>query len=191
MWVCCLLPPFTVLPINSRSNFMLSHLVFCDGFRLRRYPSVFFSKTSFEATSVVSTKVQTGFIPVSTPEGTAIDLIRYARAIGGLDRVLTVIKELGESMDQTRFVSVVETNKNLAHGQRLGWLLERVGHSALAEDLHHCTSGGKGVTSSICGWGLRKVKRMPNVLLKSFASTWRMRAILSLAGSMSRSFETK
>ena len=95
----------------------------------------FFSKRNFEATPVLSTKVQTGFIPVSTPEGTAIDLIRYARAIGGLDRVLTVLQELGETMDPLKLVDAVKTDGNLAYGQRLGWLLERASHSALAEDL--------------------------------------------------------
>ena len=95
----------------------------------------FFSKTNFKATPVVSTKVQTGFIPVSTPEGTAIDLIRYARAIGGLDRVLTVLQVLGESVDRIKLVNAVKADGNLAYGQRLGWLLERAGHSELVEGL--------------------------------------------------------
>lgn len=95
----------------------------------------FFSKRNFEVTPVVSTKVQTGFIPVSTPEGTAIDLIRYARAIGGLDRVLTVLQELGETMDMLKLVGAIKADGNLAYGQRLGWLLERAGHSELVEGL--------------------------------------------------------
>ncbi len=33
---------------------------------------------------------------------TALDLIRYARSIGGLDRVMTVLQELGESMEPAR-----------------------------------------------------------------------------------------
>jgi len=97
----------------------------------------FFSKKNLEVTPVISTKVQTGFIPVSTPESTVIDLIRYARAIGGLDRVLTVLQELGENMDRAKLVSAVEADDNLAYGQRLGWLLEKAGHSALADDLQH------------------------------------------------------
>ncbi len=95
----------------------------------------FFSKRNFEATPIVSIKVQTGFIPVSTPEGTAIDLIRYARAIGGIDRVLTVLQELGETMDRSKLVNAVMTDGNLAYAQRLGWLLERAGHSELSEAL--------------------------------------------------------
>jgi predicted transcriptional regulator of viral defense system len=84
---------------------------------------------------LVSTKVQTGFIPVSTAEGTAVDLIRYARAIGGLDRVLTVLQELGASMDRLNLVNVVKTDGNVAYWQRLEWLLERAGHSELVEGL--------------------------------------------------------
>lgn len=95
----------------------------------------FFSKRNFEATPVVSTKVQTGFIPVSTAEGTAVDLIRYARTIGGLDRVLTVLQELGESIDRSKLVNAAKADGNLAYGQRLGWLLERAGHSELVEGL--------------------------------------------------------
>ncbi len=95
----------------------------------------FFSKINFEVTPVASIKVQTGFIPVSTPEGTAIDLIRYARAIGGLDRVMTVLQELGERMDRIKLVNAVKADANLAYGQRLGWLLERAGHSELVEGL--------------------------------------------------------
>lgn len=95
----------------------------------------FFSKRNFEVTPVVSTKVQTGFIPVSTPEGTAIDLIRYARAIGGLDRVLTVLQELGETMDTLKLLGAIKADGNLAYGQRLGWLLERAGHLELVEGL--------------------------------------------------------
>ena len=53
------------------------------------------------AVEVASSHVQqikgvTGYIPVSTPEATATDLIVYARQAGGLDRVLTVLQELAE-----------------------------------------------------------------------------------------------
>jgi len=95
----------------------------------------FFSKRNLEVTQVVSIKVQTGFIAVSTPEGTAVDLIRYARSIGGLDRVLTVLQELGETIDQAKLLKSVKADGNLAYGQRLGWLLEKAGYPKLAKGL--------------------------------------------------------
>ena len=103
----------TALPINSHSNFRLSPPALCDGFRSGPCPSAF-SKRNFEAIPVVSTKVQTGFIPVSA-EGTAVDLIRYARAIGGLTGC-SPSQELVESMDRLKLVNAVKTDGNVAYG---------------------------------------------------------------------------
>lgn len=95
----------------------------------------FFSKSNFKATPVVSIKVQTGYISVSTPEGTAVDLIRYARSIGGLDRVLSVLQELGEAMNREKLLEAAKKDGNLTYGQRLGWLLEKAGYSELTGGL--------------------------------------------------------
>jgi len=95
----------------------------------------FFFKTNFKATPVTQIKVQTGHISVSSPEATAIDLIRYARSIGGLDRAITVLKELGESMSSAKLIAAVKAEGNLVCAQRLGWLMEKADHAALVLDL--------------------------------------------------------
>lgn len=95
----------------------------------------FFFKTNFKATPVTQIKVQTGHIFVSSPEATALDLIRYARSIGGLDRVMTVLQELGESMSSARLIAAVKAEGNLVCAQRLGWLMEKAGHGALVLNL--------------------------------------------------------
>jgi predicted transcriptional regulator of viral defense system len=87
----------------------------------------FLTKSNFSATPTVQKKVQTGFINVSTPEATAFDLVRYARAIGGLDSVLTVLKELGELLNADALVKSAMADGNLAYAQRLGWLFEQAG----------------------------------------------------------------
>lgn len=95
----------------------------------------FFFKTNFDATPVSQIKVQTGYISVSSPEATALDLIRYSRSIGGLDRVITVLKELGETVDAKKLLEAAKTDGNLAYAQRLGWLMEKAGHSKHTEGL--------------------------------------------------------
>lgn len=95
----------------------------------------FFFKTNFNATPVAKIKVQTGHIPVSSPEATAIDLIRYARSIGGLDRAMTVLQELAETMNAAKLIEAVKAEGNLVCAQRLGWLMEKSGHCALVEEL--------------------------------------------------------
>ncbi|MBA4397410.1 MAG: hypothetical protein C0394_08515 [Syntrophus sp. (in: bacteria)] len=93
----------------------------------------FFFKTNFGATPVNQIKAQTGYIDVSTPEVTALDLIRYSRSIGGLDSVITVLKELGEKMDAKKLLDATRKDGNLAYAQRLGWLMEKAGHSKVQE----------------------------------------------------------
>lgn len=95
----------------------------------------FFFKTNFKATPVTPVKVQTGHIFVSSPETTALDLIRYARSIGGLDRVLTVLQELGESMDAAKLIDAAKADGTLVCTQRLGWLMEKSGNAPLVKDL--------------------------------------------------------
>jgi predicted transcriptional regulator of viral defense system len=96
----------------------------------------FFSKQHFTATPLKSTKGHSGMIPVSTPEATALDLVRYARYIGGLDAVLTVLSELAESMEAAPLVAAASSESETALIQRLGWLLDHLGKSALADALH-------------------------------------------------------
>ena len=95
----------------------------------------FFFKTNFNATPVTQIKVQTGYISVSSPEATAIDLIRYARSIGGLDRVMTILQELAESMKAPKLIAAIKAEGNLVCAQRLGWLMEKAGHGALVFEL--------------------------------------------------------
>lgn len=94
--------------------------VACRGVGIR-----FFVKRKVAVTMTQSIKGVTGYIPVSTPEATAIDLLRYSRHVGGLGNVLTVLQELGEHIDGARLEEAAEADGNLTHAQRLGWLLDR------------------------------------------------------------------
>jgi len=95
----------------------------------------FFSKTKFADVPLIQVKVQTGHIPISTPEATALDLIRYTRRIGGLDRVLTVLQELGEVMKPGSLKEAARLDGKVAYAQRLGFLLEKAGFSDLTQEL--------------------------------------------------------
>jgi len=100
-----------------------------------RLAIIFFSKSELKKIPLTQVKVQTGHIPVSTPEATALDLIRYARRIGGLDRGLTVLQELGEVMDPEKLVGAAKSADILSCAQRLGFLLEKAGFPELTQKL--------------------------------------------------------
>ena len=92
----------------------------CRGVSIR-----FFVKKECSGTPLEQIKGVTGFLPVSTPEATALDLVRYCRQIGGLGHVLTVLQELGERLSADRLAAAATSDNNLTYAQRLGWLLEQ------------------------------------------------------------------
>lgn len=71
-----------------------------------------------------SIKVSSGYIKVSTPEFTALSLVQYHKAAGGLSHVLTVLEEL---VEECRFDTLPDSITNYVPAsvfQRLGYLLE-------------------------------------------------------------------
>lgn len=101
----------------------VSHrLIQAHGFRIR-----FFRHANVDQVNTEERQTYTGFIPVATPESTALDLVRFNKTIGGLDAVLTVISELGESIDPKKLVSAAKTERMRGIVQRTGWLLDRAG----------------------------------------------------------------
>ena len=80
-------------------------------------------------------KTSSGYIPVSTPEMTAYDLVRYRKGAGSIDHVATVLAELAERLDPKRLLAIARKGKEMPVIQRLGYLLERTGHAELTGDL--------------------------------------------------------
>lgn len=91
----------------------------------------FLVKRHIERTPTMDVKTETGSMRVSTPEATAIDLLRYVKGAGHLGNVATVLAELAERLDGRRLVEAAKAERELSCVQRLGYLLEQVG----AEDV--------------------------------------------------------
>ena len=79
-------------------------------------------------------KTETGSMRVSTPEATALDLVRYVEASGFLDNVATVLIELAERIDPDRLAKTAARGQH-PDAQRLGYLLERIGLEEVARPL--------------------------------------------------------
>jgi len=94
----------------------------------------FLKKRNLAQTAVTPVKTPTGAMLVSTPEATALDLLRYPDAAGFLSNIATVIRELAPKCDQTKLVKAA-ADVELPHVQRLGHLLDRVGARQLADPL--------------------------------------------------------
>ncbi|MBW1903685.1 MAG: type IV toxin-antitoxin system AbiEi family antitoxin [Deltaproteobacteria bacterium] len=88
-------------------------------------------------------RTHTGDIPISTPEWTAIDLIRFQRHYGSMDAAATVLTELGEALDAQRLADAAYFEKCNAYLQRLGWMLDFVGFKDVTANLHSLLEGRK------------------------------------------------
>jgi len=84
----------------------------------------FFLKWHLSKTPTTEVKTETGAMRVSTPEATALDLVRYVKGAGQLGNVGTVLSELSEKINPERLVEAARAEVELSVVQRLGFLLD-------------------------------------------------------------------
>ncbi|WP_442579334.1 type IV toxin-antitoxin system AbiEi family antitoxin domain-containing protein [Mesorhizobium sp. ASY16-5R] len=98
---------------------------------------VFYYRKNMEAVAagVAERKTDTGTMRVSDPALTALDLLRYPRAAGGLDNVATVLTDLAPSIDGDQLAALSAAAERPVV-QRLGHLLDRLGQEGLTAPLH-------------------------------------------------------
>lgn len=101
----------------------------------------FLGKRRHEQTIVTTVSTVTGKMRVSTPEATAIDLLRYARPAGGLGNVATVLTELAERIDPVRLAEAAAADGEMVYAQRLGYLLGHVDAAQQATGLAELVAG--------------------------------------------------
>ena len=111
---------------------------------------LFFSKKDIQTDLIRKYKTQTGYVNVSSPELTAVDLIENEKSVGGLNRVCTVLNELSDAMNlgglNASFLKISPTPVF----QRLGYILEHIlERNDMAETLYSLME--------IAGLKLRKV----------------------------------
>lgn len=73
-----------------------------------------------------------GYLHVSTPEVTALDLVNYPMYAGGLSNVVTILEELGEQIQIEALENLVTKIHTTPQLQRLGFMLEMAQFDDLA-----------------------------------------------------------
>jgi predicted transcriptional regulator of viral defense system len=104
--------------------------ILCGKVRVR-----FIANRHLAETPVQTISTAKSMLKVSTPESTAMDLFNYPHQAGGLNHIATVLAELHESIRADKLLALAESKSSFAWKQRLGYLLENVGASELAEVL--------------------------------------------------------
>ncbi len=86
----------------------------------------FYNKKSWNKEDIVKKKVDTGYINISSPELTALDLVSYYNEVGGFNRVANVIEELKDVIQAEKLVETAKQYDEISVVQRLGYILECV-----------------------------------------------------------------
>ena len=90
-------------------------------------------------------KTETGYINISNPLLTAIDLISYEKKIGGLNRAATVINELLETVKRNDVSEELINYASVSSLQRLGFVLDEILNKKEIADriFSRCKKAGK------------------------------------------------
>lgn len=98
---------------------------------------IFCLKKVWSAEFVTQQKTDAGYINISSPELTALDLVFYSDRIGGINRAATVLAELSLEMESNMLTKTAKTFPQTTTIQRLGYLLDHVlQESSLADALY-------------------------------------------------------
>lgn len=86
----------------------------------------FIFKKSIESLPLQAVTVKSGFLQISSPEVTAMDLIQYPHRVGGINAIATILSELVESLEPDKLVLLAQKQNAKVWIQRLGWILEKI-----------------------------------------------------------------
>jgi predicted transcriptional regulator of viral defense system len=95
----------------------------------------FFSKKEIPDKYIKQMTTRSGYIQVSIPELTAMDLIMYVKQVGGINRTATILNELAEIINFENIENDFFNGFNVPVIQRLGYLLDELGYNELSAQL--------------------------------------------------------
>ncbi|HEY9560344.1 MAG TPA: type IV toxin-antitoxin system AbiEi family antitoxin, partial [Anseongella sp.] len=91
----------------------------------------FYVKKDWSEDDIVQKKTDAGYINVSSPELTALDLLNYGSF--GINRIFTILQELSEVMKAPDLTRAARNYAQTTTVQRLGYLLDKeIGNAKLA-----------------------------------------------------------
>jgi predicted transcriptional regulator of viral defense system len=86
----------------------------------------FFTSSKWHLENIVQKKTDAGYINVSSPELTALDLVSYSPRMGGINRLLPILEELAEIIKPSKLYKTAKCCNQITIVQRLGFLFENV-----------------------------------------------------------------
>ncbi len=86
----------------------------------------FFTTAKWPNKNMLDKKSDAGIFRISSPALTAVDLINHQTKLGGLNRMLAILEELAEEINQNDIAELLTWYPHKSTLQRFGFLLEEV-----------------------------------------------------------------
>lgn len=123
---------------QPQTHFIVTEPPYLRPIKNRQQAVIFCLKKKWNTEYITRQKTDAGYINVSTPELTALDLVFYSDRIGGISRAATVLAELVHVLESDALKKITEDFPQTTTLQRLGYLLDVVHHqTALADTLYN------------------------------------------------------
>lgn len=111
---------------QPQQQFVVSKPPYLRPIKNRRQSIIFCLKKAWDSADVDQQKTDAGYINVSNPSLTALDLVFYVERIGGFNRAATVLAELASEINPSSLRETARRFSQTTILQRLGYLLEQV-----------------------------------------------------------------
>ena len=122
---------------QPQTQFVVSEPPYLRPIKNRQQSIVFCLKKEWSTEFITQQKTDAGYINISNPALTALDLIFYSDRIGGLNRAATVLAELSLDLESNMLTQAANSFPQTTTLQRLGYLLDHVlQESSLADELY-------------------------------------------------------
>jgi predicted transcriptional regulator of viral defense system len=98
----------------------------------------FITRSRIPAVGIENRKTDTGYVRISGPELTAIDLVSSANVVGGISRVASILAELLDVLNIENFAKLTTCKIPITSLQRLGYIFEKVlMNQSIADSLYN------------------------------------------------------
>jgi len=97
----------------------------------------FIIKNNWPLNGIQAQKTSSGFVQVSSPELTALDLSTYLKRIGGLNRLAVVLSELIDEIETEKLLSIISQKQQVSSMQRLGYVMDRILKKPIPSDFFY------------------------------------------------------
>ncbi len=112
---------------QSQRDYVMTEKPKLNTIRKNTFDIRFLTTAHWPNKNIIHKKSDAGFLKISSPALTAVDLIHYQTKLGGLNRILSVLEELTEEIYPNDITELLNWYPHKSTLQRFGFLLEETG----------------------------------------------------------------